>query len=97
MVREGPWKPIRNHPWLGLAGEELYEPEADPWEMHDRVEDPACGDVRRRLAGLLDAFRRRQSARLPDEAPQPFPRGEYRLSWPADGFEAVSETPPAQP
>ena len=90
MVRDGPWKLIRNHPWLRIPETELYHLGEDPWEKHDRIDDPGCAAIRARLEGKLDAFWKRQSARLPDSPPKPQPRSEYAMIWPANGTSPVA-------
>jgi choline-sulfatase len=89
MVREGPWKLIRNHPWLQIPEAELYNLQEDPWERRNRIDDPTCSALRQRLEDQLDGFWQRQSAKLPTTAPEPQPRDEYRLTWPADGKKPV--------
>jgi choline-sulfatase len=45
MVRSGRWKLVYYH------GErpQLFDLQEDPHELHDRAEDPACGDIRAAL------------------------------------------------
>lgn len=84
MVRDGPLKLIRNHPWLGIESEELYHLGDDPWEKTNRIDDPAFKDQRDALRVKLDCFWSNQSVKLPSESPMPAARDPYRLPWPAD-------------
>lgn len=66
MVRRGNWKYVFN------AGDldELYDLAADPHELDNRIDDPACRDERESLRDLLD----QDLARLGDRL-----RGPYRM------------------
>ncbi len=50
-LRSGPYKYIRNMNDL----EELYDLEADPYELKNRIEDPHLADLREKLSGELNA------------------------------------------
>ncbi len=61
MVRMGHWKLLFDRRGRG----ELYDLEADPGELNDRFEDPACQEVRRKLVEELLAWTIRTEDDLP--------------------------------
>ncbi len=42
--------------YMRRPAEELYHTDTDPYELDNRADDPACADVRRRLAAELDRW-----------------------------------------
>ncbi|MCX7427538.1 MAG: sulfatase-like hydrolase/transferase [Planctomycetia bacterium] len=52
MVREGRWKLIVYHV-KGVTTRQLFDLDADPWEMNNRIDDPDCAERVRRLEALL--------------------------------------------
>jgi len=78
MVRTREWKYI--HDPAGSTSsrgdtDELYDLRADPWEQHNRIDDPACRDVladmRLRLADW--------SIQTEDARPVPLPESSYYI------------------
>jgi arylsulfatase A-like enzyme len=61
MVRMGRWKLLFDR----LGRGELYDLEADPAELEDRFEDPACREVRQQLVEELLAWTIRTEDDLP--------------------------------
>jgi arylsulfatase A-like enzyme len=49
---EGPWKYVHN----GFDFDELYNLAEDPWELHDRAEDPAYADKLREMTTRMWRF-----------------------------------------
>ena len=39
-----------------MPDEELYDLQADPWELHNLAADPAQADVLKRLRGVLEKW-----------------------------------------
>ena len=60
MVRDRRWKYV----WNAAAEDELYDLEADPWELANRARDPACAGELARLRGRLVAWMRATGDRL---------------------------------
>ena len=56
------WKLITRGRALEAAA--LYHLSADPYELDNRVDDPACADLQARLVGALSTWRARQATRL---------------------------------
>lgn len=61
MVRDARWKLIEYH-FDDTRCAQLFDLQDDPWEMHDRSDDPACAEVRVRLQAALADWRRRELA-----------------------------------
>ncbi len=57
-VQDERWKLIE-YDVRGVRTTQLFDLRADPWEMKNRAEDPACGRELARLRGELAAWRRR--------------------------------------
>ncbi|HEU5316392.1 MAG TPA: sulfatase-like hydrolase/transferase, partial [Chloroflexota bacterium] len=63
LVTDGEWKLIRYYasgerPGIGVDGIQLFHLRDDPWELHDRSADAACGPHLRRLAAALEQWQR---------------------------------------
>lgn len=57
MVRDVRWKLIEYH-FFDTFRAQLFDLQADPWEMHDRSDDPAYAEVRERLHTALVDWRK---------------------------------------
>ena len=53
MLRTPRWKYMR---YREGDGEEFYDLEADPWERHNRIADPACAEALQHHRDLLEAY-----------------------------------------
>lgn len=67
--------------------EELYDSDADPWEVVNLADDPALADVRRRLGESLDAW-----VRGTDDLGMVLPETELVRTriWPPDGLQPTT-------
>lgn len=70
MVRTRQWKYV--HDAMGDI-DELYDLQADPWEQHNRIDDPACRDVLAEMGLRLADW----SIQTEDARPVPLPESEY--------------------
>lgn len=65
MVRQGPWKLVAEKD--GCVPTELFHMEDDPYELDNKIGDPACAGIRNTLTELIACFENRE----------PKPRTEY--------------------
>jgi len=79
VLHDAPWRMVRTPRWKltvsmrAYAPVSLYDMEADPYEMHDLKDDPACRSVVQALTGIL----RRDTCEIGDTRVTP----EMRAAW----------------
>ncbi len=76
MVRTREWKYVHDAAECTSSRcdlDELYDLRADPWEQHNRIDDPACRDVLAALRLQLADW----SITTEDARPVPLPESEY--------------------
>lgn len=76
-IRTAEWKLI--HFYNDVDEWELYDMQADPHEMHNRYDDPACAAVRAELREQLEALQRECGDTDPDERVTEFFQGAAAL------------------
>ena len=78
MVRTADWKLV--HDPAG-GGDELYDLQADPWELDNRFGDPAGRGVAEALLGRIERWGRRLGPPVPVPLPEPRLVDEWPAQW----------------